>query len=296
MCDRTVSLYCTAALLLHWELNTGNLQLSTAPEGILPWRFHVDMQSFPSAAYVSVSSLTSSFLQRSSLNFQAKSVLEDMHSLNVSLPPVPPSPLIIHVPISPLSPSAHQQYCTVRWTDSHLSLIFLCFWWAGGPSKWHLKIKNVLSEPTLTSVCLWRTNEERSASAIKCLQIHRGNVRWATDRQPSSQKRRVKHLSVLMTGVNMKRPPVWLCRETLSFSFGGDVGFCRSLSHAERHFKKAPLKKPWTRKLTVDTGRLIYLTTEIKDQHVTIIWPYDDTWQFSSLFQGDSSVGVSEPF
>lgn len=55
--------------------------------------------------------------------------------------PVPPFPLIIHVPINPFSPLAHQQYCTVRWTDSHLSLIFLCFWRAGGPSKWHLKNK-----------------------------------------------------------------------------------------------------------------------------------------------------------
>lgn len=233
MCDRTVAVFTARAavllLLEPWELNTGNLQLSTAPDDILPRRFHVVMQSFPSQSGCPISRCSLCLCFQTDIQFSTAKLFklsgkvsvrrEDMHSLNVSLPPVPPFPLIIHVPINPFSPLAHQQYCTVRWTDSHLSLIFLCFRWAGGPSKWHLKIKNVLSEPTLTFVCLWRTKEERSASAIKCLQIHRGNVRWATARQPSSQKRRVKHLSVLLTGVNIKRPPVWLCRETLYFFF-----------------------------------------------------------------------------
>lgn len=148
MCDRTVAVFTARAtvLLLHepWELNTGNLQLSTAPDDILPRRFHVVMQSFPSQSGCPISRCSLCLCFQTDIQFSTAKLFklsgkvsvrrEDMHSLNVSLPPCPtfpshhPRP---HKSILPLSTSA-VLYCEM---DRQSSLAYLFMLSVGGWTK-----------------------------------------------------------------------------------------------------------------------------------------------------------------
>lgn len=95
--------------------NAGNLQLSTAPECLLPWSFHVDGQSLPLTicSFMSLFPVWHPVFYSEALSGAKTSVRrEESHSLNVNLPPCPTFPTFPnHFPHShqstlPLSTSA----------------------------------------------------------------------------------------------------------------------------------------------------------------------------------------------